>query len=224
MKKSFFYGYIIVSACFILQAAMITPRGTFGVFIKPLTTIMFCLIFCLITILVHIVPLAMDTGISAISASLILTVMNLAMTAGSVGVGLIADKISSRIPFVICLYLLSGVMLLLLPVTSAWLLGIFMVVMGLGGGGLAVLEATIVPELFGLKSNGVILGSVVFLHTLGGATGAYLAGLVFDATGNYQWIILICTILSIAAIIMAIILNRITQPASKSRIITVDQD
>jgi predicted MFS family arabinose efflux permease len=48
---------------------------------------------------------------------------------------------------------------------------------------------------------------------LGDACGAYLAGLVFDATGNYQWILLTCTILSITAIIMAIILNKIRKPA-----------
>ena len=75
-----------------------------------------------------------------------------------------------------------------------------------------VLEVTIVAELFGLKSNGVILGGILFIHVLGAASGSYLAGLVFDITGNYQWALLICTVLSIAAIIMAIELNRIRKP------------
>ena len=173
---------------------------------------MFCFGFCLMTIFVHIVPLAMDRGISAISAAIILTVMSMATTAGSLVVGLITDKIGTRIPLVICLCLLSGVMLLLLPVTSALVLGIFVVVMSLGCGGLGVLEVTIVAELFGLKSNGVILGAIEFLHVLGGALGAFIAGLVFDITGNYQWILLICTVLSIAAVIIAIGLNRIRKP------------
>src|SRR5512136_97775 len=38
MKITFFYGYIIVLACLVLQIVMFAPRASFGVFIKPLTT------------------------------------------------------------------------------------------------------------------------------------------------------------------------------------------
>ena len=176
--------------------------------------IMFCFGFCVMTITVHIVPLAIDRGISATSAAMILSVMNVAMTAGSLIIGLIADKIGSRRMLIICQCLLLGVMLFLLPVNSAWVLGIFVVVMALGGGGIAVLQGTIVAELFGLKSNGVILGVNTFVYTIGCSLGAFIAGLVFDATGNYQWVFLLCGILVIAAIIMAIFLNRIRKRKS----------
>jgi MFS family permease len=177
-----------------------------------LACLVYCPGFCMMTIMVHIVPLAMDRGIVAISAALIVTVMMLASMMGSIVFGLIADKVGTRIFLVISLCLISGVMLFLLPVTSALVLGIFAVIVFLGVGGFMVLEATIVAELFGLKSNGVILGSLLFTHTCGAASGAFIAGLVFDATGNYQLILLICSVLSIAAIIMAIILNKIRKP------------
>jgi MFS family permease len=109
---------------------------------------------------------------------------------------------------VICLCLLLGITLFLLPVNSAWILGILVVVMTLGCGGIAVLQGTIVAELFGLKSNGVILGVITFGYTIGSSSGVFIAGLVFDATGNYQWVLLICTVLSIVALIMAVSLNR----------------
>ena len=170
--------------------------------------IMFCVGFCMATIAVHIVPLAMDRGNSAISAATILAVMNVAMASGSLVMGLIADQIGSRRMLIVCLCLVSGVMLFLLPVNSTWILGIFAVVLALGGGGIGVLQGTIVAELFGLKSNGVILGVNFFVFTLGFSSGAFTAGLVFDHTGNYQWVILICAGLSIVSIIMALFLNR----------------
>jgi MFS family permease len=79
--------------------------------------------------------------------------------------------------------------------------------MSLGSGGIAVLQATIVAELFGMKSNGAILGVNEFVLILGASLGAFIAGLVFDTTGNYQWVLLLCGVLSIAAIIMALFLN-----------------
>jgi MFS family permease len=170
---------------------------------------MFCFGFCIMTITVHIVPLAMDRGISATSAAIILAVLNVAISVGSIINGLIADKFGSRRILIICQCLLSGVVLFLLPVNSAWILGIIVAVMALGGGGIMVLQVTIIAELFGMRSNGVILGSNMFMFTLGTSLGVFIAGLVFDATGNYQWVLLMYMVLSIAATIMAIFLNRI---------------
>jgi MFS family permease len=176
--------------------------------------IMFCAGFCTATVSVHIVPLAIDRGISAITAATILAVMNVAMTAGSLIMGIIADKIGSRRMLIFCQCLLLGVILFLLPVNSAWLLGMFAVVIAFGGGGIGVLQGTIVAELFGLKSNGVILGVNFFIFTLGNSMGAFTGGLVFDATGNYEWSFLICTLLGVTGIIMAISLSLIRKAKS----------
>jgi MFS family permease len=168
--------------------------------------IIFCTGFCVATISVHVVPLAIDRGISAVNAAVILSVMNVAMTAGNVITGLISEKFGSRRILIVCQCLLLGVVLFLLPVNSAWVLCVFAGVMSLGGGGIAVLCGTIVAELFGLKSNGTIVGVILFVFTLG-SLGAFIGGLVFDTTGNYQWVLLICMCLSAAAIIMAFFLN-----------------
>jgi MFS family permease len=173
-----------------------------------LSIMMFCSGFCVLTISVHIVPLAIDRGNSAESAAIILAALNVALTAGSLIIGLVADKIGSRRMLIICECLISVVILFLLPIKSAWVLGLFAVMISLGGGGIGVLEGTVVAELFGLKSNGVILGVNFFVFTLGASMGAFIAGLVFDTTGNYQLVLLICVLLSIIAIIMALFLNQ----------------
>jgi MFS transporter, OFA family, oxalate/formate antiporter len=171
--------------------------------------IMFCFGFCLTAIMVHIVPYAIDRGISPATAAVILSVMIVALTAGSLVIGLIADKFGSRIILVICQCLFLGVVLFLLPVNSAWMFGIFVAIIAFGSGGLAVMQVSIVAELFGLKSNGAILGVNEFALTLGGSAGTFIAGLLFDSTGNYQWVFLLCGVLTAASIIMSIFLNRI---------------
>ena len=159
--------------------------------------------------MVHIVPLAIDRGISPATAAIILSVMNGATTAGSITVGLIADKIGSRRAFFTSIYLIFAVMLLLIPVTSAWLLGVFVIILSLGLGGIAVTQSSMVAELFGMQSHGAILGCTVFTFTLGGASGTFVAGSVFDSTGSYQWVFLLCGVLVVASMIMAVYLNRI---------------
>ena len=164
--------------------------------------------FCFSTVLVHIVPLAIDRGIPATTAAIILSVMNIAMTLGSITVGLIGDRFGSHRAFITCICLLSAIVFFLLPGTSAWMLGVFAAVMAFGGGGIAVLESTLVADIFGLKSHGAILGCIVFSFTLGGAAGPFIAGSAFDATGSYQMVFLICIALVVAAIIIAVPLTR----------------
>jgi MFS family permease len=173
------------------------------------TIAIFCLGFCLVTTTVHIVPYAIDRGISPATAAIILSVMNVAVTVGTVVVGLIADRIGSRRAFITCACLYSALMFLLLPVHSPLLLGVFVTILSFGAGGAAVLISSLVAELFGMRSHGAILGSIVFCWTLGGGIGTFIAGSVFDSTGSYQGIFLLCGVLIVAAIVMVLSLNRI---------------
>ena len=66
-----------------------------------------------------------------------------------------------------------------------------------------------VAELFGLRSHGVILGSVIFGGAMGGAIGSVVVGHIFDITGSYQPGFLIL----IAASIIATILTTLIKPA-----------
>jgi MFS family permease len=173
------------------------------------TIAVFCIGFCNGVPSVHIVPYAIDLGISPATAAIILSVMNGAVPVGSIVVGLIADRISSRKAFMTCVCLLSSIMLLLLPVTSVWLLSFFVMILSFGSGGVAVLLSSLVAELFGMKSHGAILGCIVFSFTLGSAAGPFIAGSIFDSTDSYQWAFLISGFLIIAAIILTAYLNRI---------------
>jgi MFS transporter, OFA family, oxalate/formate antiporter len=177
-----------------------------------LVIIMFCIGFCLFIVFLHIVPYAIDRGISPKTAALILSAMSAAQPVGSIVFSIIADRIGNKRALVTCVGLLFAVVFLLLPVANPWLLGLFVIILAFGLGGTSILQSSLTAEFFGMKSHGAILGSTIFTFAIGSAVGTYSAGLAYDHTGNYQLILFVCLILVIIAFILTISLNRIGKP------------
>lgn len=169
----------------------------------------FCAGFCLTMPTVHIVPLAIDRGISPTIAAIVLSFYVGASSVANVIVGIMADRIGTRRTFITCVGLIFSITLLLIPITSPWILALILVILALGSGGIAVISSGLVAELFGMKSHGVVLGCFTFGWALGGAAGAYTGGLVYDITGGYQSVFLLCGFLVILAFISTVFLNYI---------------
>jgi MFS family permease len=180
--------------------------------------IIFCVGFCLWTVMVHMVPYAIDGGISPSTAAVILSSMNGAQVVGSILGGFIADRVGSRRLMLISVCLLAAVILLVLPVNNPWLLSLFVMTVAVGLGGVSVVQSSMTAELFGMKSHGVLLGSTVFTFSLGGALGTFTGGSIFDFTNSYQLVFLICGILVFSAIIMTVFLNRIRKTEEIARL------
>lgn len=172
--------------------------------------------FASVTVLVHIVPYAIDMGISPQAAAYLLSVMNVVIPVGSMVMGMAADKIGGGKVFIIGVCFLTSILLLLLPVKTPLLLGLFLVILSFGSGGVAVMQSSLVADLFGMKSHGAILGCLIFALSLGGASGTFIAGSIFDSTGSYQLVFSICGALALAAVAMAVYLNRIKKSAVKA--------
>ena len=158
-------------------------------------------------IMVHIVPHAIDLGVSPAIAAGILAAYGGMSTGGMLVGGSISDKIGTKLTLITLLALALVASLLLLVAKSSWMLYLFAVIYGFAQGGLLVLASLIVAELFGLSSHGAILGSVFLAQTIGGSVGAYLAGYIFDVTGNYQLAWPICSVLTVVGLISALLLK-----------------
>ncbi len=171
-----------------------------------------CNQFCLTIVAVHIVPHATDLGISPAAAANILSVFSGGLLAGSLVIGINADKIGTKKSLVICFVPIQSVLLLLLPVPKAWLIGLIVFTMACGSGGAVMLVSTIFAELFGMRSHGLILGVSSLMGALGGALGPFVAGYIFDTSGSYQWAFILCGIFVFAGLIMAILIKPINKP------------
>jgi len=67
--------------------------------------------------------------------------------------------------------------------------------------------AALPADYFGFKATGSILGFAVILAGMGVAIGPYLGGYIFDTTQSYNYMVIMCIIASIAAIISASLLR-----------------
>jgi len=108
----------------------------------------------------------------------------------------------------VCLSLLTLALVWLLFVGEIWTFYLFAVITGFAIGGYMPLEILIVAELFGLKSLGMIYGTIAIFSAIGMTLGPIVAGTIFDMTGNYDWAFLICIILGALAIFLSLLLLR----------------
>lgn len=162
----------------------------------------FCFGFCMFTTIVHIVPHATDINTSAANAARLLAVIGGIAIVGRIFLGSLADKIGSRSIFIIGFSLMSAVFFLLAPARELWMLYIFAVTFGFSQGGMGASESLLVADIFGLRAFGLIYGVVGCGFTLGAAVGPWVAGFLFDLTGNYQPVFIACAVVGILGLLL----------------------
>lgn len=178
----------------------------------------FCFLFSVHVLVVHIVPYAVHIGFSAAIAASILSVMAGSSVFGRLAIGFVSDKIGGRLSLSACLIIATLALIWLLLAEELWMLYIFAVVFGLAWGGIVPLGTVVTIELFGLKSLGVIFGSILLFGTMGVGVGTPLAGTIFDITEGYSLAFLICIALCALAIIFSVILIRYKVKGSKVQV------
>ena len=86
------------------------------------------------TIMVHIVPHAIDLGISAAKAASILAICGGLSIVGRVVLGTAGDRIGNKQAFLIGLVLVAATLFWLVPATELWMLYVFAPVFGFAFG------------------------------------------------------------------------------------------
>ena len=152
-------------------------------------------------------PHAIELGISAtVAANILATVGGLNMI-GRIIMGRVADIMGSKQAFVIGFILMAGAFFFLVPSKMVWALFVLAGLFGFANGTCVASQSPLVALLFGLSSHGVILGSLSFGFTTGGAFGPWLAGLIFDITNSYQVAFLICAGVSLVGLFLTAFLK-----------------
>lgn len=146
----------------------------------------FLVVGCLMTVTLHIVPHAQDTGLDPIKAAGVLSAIGGASMAGRLLTGLAIDRFGNSRSILVCFGLLLVSLLWLRTAGELWSLYLFAAIYGVAHGGYFTLISPVVAWLFGVGSHGLLVGIVVFTGTAGGAFGPVLAGYIFDQTQSYQ--------------------------------------
>jgi len=165
--------------------------------------------FCVFTIMVHIVPHAIELGIPSASAANILAIIGGVGIAGKTIMGMATDKIGTRTGIIIGFVLMLVSLLWLVAARELWMLYLFAIIFAFGYATMVALMSPIIVELFGLSSVGILLGIVNFAATIGCAIGPVLAGWLFDINGSYQLAFLLSAAASLIGLIITLFLKPI---------------
>lgn len=169
------------------------------------------LLFCAQAVIVHIVPHAVDMGISMTKAAGIASILGGTSMVGRLTMGITGDRIGNKKGIVICFLILITTLAWLQLASESWMLYLFAAVYGFAHGGFFALISPMVAGLFGTRSQGLLLGIVIFCGTIGGSTGPYLTGAIFDMTGSYQLAFFILFILAIIGTILMVLVKPIVK-------------
>jgi MFS family permease len=134
---------------------------------------------------VHAVPFARDQGISLAAASLALTAYGIGSVSGRLTAGAVSDRLGAHttVRLGYALQVVSLTTLLWVPSREALLisLGVF----GAGFAASDTMVTKVIPDVFGLRAIGAIMGVLTLGWRCGAALGPAIAGFVYDATGSY---------------------------------------
>jgi len=168
----------------------------------------FCYGYCVFSIMVHITPHAIESGISAVRAANILATIGGFSILGKVLLGRAGDIIGNRRTLILGFILMSIALICLAPAKMAWMPFLIAGIFGFAYGGIAVSHSPLLAELFGLRSHALIFGVFAISVSLGRATGPLLTGYLFDVTNSYQMAFLVCAVISLTGILFAAFLRQ----------------
>ena len=175
----------------------------------------FCDLFCLFTIIVHIVPHAVDQGLAPTLAAAVLSTIGAMSILGRVLLGGAYDRFGARRALMACFAVLAASMVVLLLSGPAWSLFLFAVIYGPAHGGFFTVTAPSVAEYFGTRAHGTLFGLVVSCGTLGATLGPLVAGGLFDGLGSYLGAFVLLLVMSLAGLAVAAFLPRLDSAASR---------
>lgn len=167
------------------------------------------------SIVVHQIPHLTDLGIPYRQASSVLGLMVLMSVPGRFVFGWLGDRFDKRLLlFLLCLQQGLGLFIFVHARTME-LLYLFVLVYGLGYGGVIPLTIALRADLFGRRNYATIAGVSMSFTTVGTVTAPVLAGLLYDTTQSYSLAFYIFIVLIIASGTLFLLLPRSTVLAKK---------
>ena len=159
-------------------------------------------------ILVYIVPIAVNEGVSLVVAASLITVMSGVSIITRLATPVLSDHFGPKTVMFIA-YALQGVPVLMLFWSGGvWWFVLFAAVFGIGYGGEAGGFPILNRRYYGHAPVGSAHGFQMLGAGLGMALGGWIGGVVFDLTGGYGWALAISIAASLAGAVSILLLER----------------
>jgi MFS family permease len=134
---------------------------------------------------VHIVPFARDHGVSLGDASLTLTAYGLGAVSGRLAAGAVSDRVGTGMTIGVAYAIQSVALTALLWTSSREALLATLVLFGAGFAAADNMITKAIPDVFGVRALGAIMGVLTAGWRFGAAVGPAAAGFLYDAAGSY---------------------------------------
>jgi len=145
--------------------------------------------FQLAFIVTHLPAFIVDHGAEASLAATALAVIGGANIVGSFLAGVLGSRFANK-NILTWIYLARGAVIavfILMPISDTSIL-IFAGAMGILWLSTVPLTSALVAHIFGVRYMATLFGIVFLSHQIGGFSGAWLGGVVYDATGSYDMV------------------------------------
>ncbi|WP_007026787.1 MFS transporter, partial [Saccharomonospora iraqiensis] len=165
----------------------------------------------------HQIDLLTAHGLSTVEAAANFVPQTVANLVSTLGVGMLADRLRSRVLVALAMAFLGGALLLGTSVTpglSAVALG---VLLGAANGSIRAIEAATFPRHFGTTHIGAIRGVVTGVSVGSTAFGPVLFAVVYEATASYTPALLGALPLPLLVIVAAVFVRPPEVPAPGGR-------
>jgi MFS family permease len=153
----------------------------------------------------HFVAYSTDLGATAVQGAYALATVGLAGLAGGLSFGYLGDKFGRR-PLLSVAYGMRAIGYGVLLMASSLPIAIIgIVIIGSSWTSVISLTGTVTSDEFGLRRLGTIYGTMFMVMPFGASSSVWLAGRIYDTTGNYDnamWISLGMGLVGAAAIAM----------------------
>lgn len=165
---------------------------------------------------VHLVPYAVDHGIAATSAALLVGMIGIGSTVGRFFLGGLADKIGRQVAHLMMFVGMAAALVIWAASSTMAGLAAFAFLYGVFYGGWVAVMPAIVMDYFGGRNVSGIIGALYTSVAFGTLIGPSAAGFLFDASGSYVIPIFISIGANLIAAAIIASMLKMRQPAYQS--------
>ena len=170
---------------------------------------------CHSVLIVHLVPIAIESGIPHLQAAGLVGVMGLGTLIGRISMGVLSDRIGAKWALFTTLVTQTSAVPFLFWIDSPYAFYAVALVVGVGMGGHGTMYPVVTREYYGPKKIGILFGAFITGASSGMATGGFMGGLLHDMTGDYTLSILFSFVAGVASLLLVLAYPSRAKPVRK---------